>query len=389
MPRIALALVSCAALVLIWQAQATPPALATLAATAALSPGDVHDVNPRWLQRLDRDDRVLLDENVGYAPPEFPDDLKWVGSDAQDWSSLSGKVVVIQSWTSKHAAASTWPERVARATEDWRDRDAVVIALHTPDGALTAERYLERSPQEVPVVIDSTGAFCDALGAYKAPVNIIVDRAGTVRYAGLNEEGIKAAVAELVEEKASDLPQPKPRPEAKAEESAPALSYPPISGGVGNAIDVRGKRAPEFHVKEWLTKKPDVNGKVVIIDFWATWCPPCRSAIPHMNEIAAEFSSHVVAIGISDESKSDFASGMKKHNLQGKIDYTLALDPSRRMKSAIKNTGIPHVIVMSSDWVVRWQGHPAQLKKETVGQIVAANGGGKKADPRKRWTGNK
>ena len=47
----------------------------------------------------------------------------------------------------------------------------------------------------VPVLLDSTGEFCDALGIYKDPVNVIVDRNGVVRYAGLNGNGLKQAVA--------------------------------------------------------------------------------------------------------------------------------------------------------------------------------------------------
>ena len=39
------------------------------------------------------------------------------------------------------------------------------------------------------------------------------------------------------------------------------------------ADDVRGKKGPDFHVGEWLTKEPDRKGKVVLIDFWATWVP--------------------------------------------------------------------------------------------------------------------
>lgn len=349
---------------------------------------DPYDVNPRWLLPLDRDDRTFLDDNVGCAPPAFTDELTWVGEVPMAWEKLRGSVVVLQTWNTRHAAARTWPARAARATEDWRDRDVVVIAVHTPESADTAETFLERRPQKVPVAIDPVGTFCDALGAYKTPVNVVVDRAGTVRYAGLDEGGINAAVALLVDEDASELPEPKPRPteEKKAE---PPAEFPTFNNNVGSANDVRGKTAPKLYVQQWITKEPSVEGKVVIVDFWATWCKPCVDAIPHMSEIAEAFPDDVVVIGISSENRDDLIAGVKTRNLRSKINYTIAVDPSRRMSGAIGVKGIPHVIVLSSDRVVRWQGHPMSgLTKDVVRQIVEANGGNK-PDPRLRWTGNK
>ena len=57
------------------------------------------------------------------------------------------------------------------------------------------------------------------------------------------------------------------------------------------------------------------------------------------------------------------------------------------MKKAIGIRGIPHCIVMSSDWTVRWQGHPTQLKTELLQQIVDADAGANPAAnaPPRRW----
>ena len=64
---------------------------------------------------------------------------------------------------------------------------------------------------------------------------------------------------------------------------------------------------------------------------------------------------------------------------QNTMRYSVASDQSGRMKGAVGVAGIPHTILISSDWIVRWQGHPGSLSAATVDAIVAANrqlGGG-------------
>lgn len=339
------------------------------------------EVDPKWLDHIPKDDRAALDPLIGYAPPEFTKDVKWLSGEPATWDSLRGRVVVIQSWTTATTAARNWPERIAKALKSFQSQDLAIIALHTPDGAENADDILkkQRPPESVAIAIDPVGKFCDDLGMFKQPVNIIVDRQGAVRYAALNATGLEKAVAALVAEpfdqsKAAPV-RPAEKPEAAS--SSPSGDFPPYSGAVNAATDLRGKKAPEFFVAQWITKEPKAEGKVVVIDFWATWCGPCVAAIPHMNELSKHFGDQVCCIGISDESKNDFEKGLLKRKLKpNSFQYNVGLDPAGKMYHAINITAIPHCIVMSKDWVVRWQGHPAGLTAETLAQIVKADSGG-------------
>lgn len=76
------------------------------------------------------------------------------------------------------------------------------------------------------------------------------------------------------------------------------------SSDIKNVLTVKdeGDKAPNFALKSVdgkTVKLSDYKGKIVIIDFWATWCPPCRRGIPDLISIQKEFKKDVVVIGVS------------------------------------------------------------------------------------------
>lgn len=141
------------------------------------------------------------------------------------------------------------------------------------------------------------------------------------------------------------------------------------------ANDFRGKKAPELKVEKWLNEEPDRKGKVVLIDFWATWCPPCRALIPELNDWQKEFKNNLVVIGVSDEPESKVRGFMKSHP----VGYAMAVDTRGKesTKGQIGVVGIPHVMVIDSTGVCRWQGFPQsdedKLTTDVLKQIIAAD----------------
>ena len=130
------------------------------------------------------------------------------------------------------------------------------------------------------------------------------------------------------------------------------------------------QKAPRFEVEKWLTATPDTKGKFVLIDYWATWCGPCRKAIPELNAFHKKFGDKLVVIGISDESEEAV-----KKMAEPKMDYFVAIDTKARMKKALEVQGIPHVIIMDPDGIVRWEGFPLldgfELTEKVVADILA------------------
>ena len=127
---------------------------------------------------------------------------------------------------------------------------------------------------------------------------------------------------------------------------------PPLKKKLWAKSYLNGK-APELIVEKWIGDKPNLKGKFLLVDFWATWCRPCRKAIPELNKFHKQFGDKLVVIGISDEKESVIAS-MKNP----RIEYFSAIDTRKRMKNVVQVKGIPHVMIIDPQGIVRWEGFP-------------------------------
>ncbi|MCP3902458.1 MAG: redoxin domain-containing protein [Planctomycetes bacterium] len=374
-------------------AQRTRPAPAPPAIDEPSKKADAPD--RKWLDRLDKTDRALLDDLIGFAPPPLPEDLVWVrpgtGTEPLRWVDQRGKVVLVQSWNSKSGSGRKVPVRVERMLSDLAADDLTVILLHTPNGADKVQPFLERRPPKFPVAIDRKGAFCDALGVYRRPVNVLIDKQGSVRYVGLNARGTPAALEKLLAEPFDpDFAVPvRPKPETKE-----AATFPEIVGTMSDADDLRGKPGPEVVVKRWMTQRP-AHAPVVVILFWSTTSAPCVPHLRRFAELAHEQGGTVSVVAISDEDRMDFEDGIDhiKDETGIRVEQlgcALGIDKENRMRRAVGVRRVPHMLVLSRDWIVRWQGHASALTPPLLERIVAADRAaadeGTERDPRKRWT---
>ena len=138
------------------------------------------------------------------------------------------------------------------------------------------------------------------------------------------------------------------------------------------------EKAPDLVVEKWLTDKPDTAGRYTLIEFWATWCGPCRLSVPKLNQLHRKFGDELVIIAISNQKDED----VRKFKEQ-KIEYYSAIDTQARMKDELGVFGIPHVIIVEPNGYVVWEGFPLledyELTEEVVEKILSV-GRKKKSD---------
>jgi len=96
----------------------------------------------------------------------------------------------------------------------------------------------------------------------------------------------------------------------------------------------------ELNGKTWTLKEQ--RGKVVVLNFWATWCPPCRKEMPDLEALYQQFKDQgLVILAISDED----AGKVKPFIAERKVTYPILLDPGRKVNELFQIEGIPKTFV--------------------------------------------
>jgi thiol-disulfide isomerase/thioredoxin len=140
-----------------------------------------------------------------------------------------------------------------------------------------------------------------------------------------------------------------------------------------------GDPAPKLQTGKWVqgdAVKSFETGKAYIVEFWATWCGPCRASIPHVNELYSKFKDKgLVVIGQNcwERDESLVEPFVKKMGSQ--MTYRVALDDkSSATKGTMAETwmaaagrkGIPSAFLVDSKGIIAWIGHPMELKDEDI-----------------------
>ncbi|HEY2382811.1 MAG TPA: TlpA disulfide reductase family protein [Terriglobia bacterium] len=113
------------------------------------------------------------------------------------------------------------------------------------------------------------------------------------------------------------------------------------------------KGAPDFvleNIRGGKLKSVDLKGKVAVIDFWATWCDPCKAEVPHYNKLKQDYQGKDVAvIGIAIESPyKDIAPTMKEVG----INYTVLVGNDNVVDGFGGVIGYPTTYVVTKDWKI-------------------------------------
>ena len=99
-----------------------------------------------------------------------------------------------------------------------------------------------------------------------------------------------------------------------------------------------------------------------VIEFWATWCPPCVKSIPHLNKLYNNYKDVVNFVGITDDSVDKIIKFINAR--KDTMTYPVALDVDHVLHDDLNIMGIPALFIINGEGKTIWTGHPADPQVE-------------------------
>src|ERR1035437_5343142 len=129
-----------------------------------------------------------------------------------------------------------------------------------------------------------------------------------------------------------------------------------------------GQKAPSLSGLKLIDKKlPNLENKFIFIDFWATWCSPCRKSLPHVDKLAEKYKDKVVFFAISDEKETEVRQFLQK-NIFNKLIF--GLDIQKDLYSKFEIRSVPQYYLISPQNTIVTSGFSSEISDEYLDSVL-------------------
>jgi len=363
------------------------------------------------------------------APAKLKKGDKAPAISVEDWVKGSkvekfeqGKVYVVEFWATWCPPCRESIPHLTEVQKKYKDQGLTVLGVTSSQREKTHHEKLEAvnkfvkqqgDKMDYVVGLDDDRSMArdwmSAAGLTGIPSAFVVDATGTITFIGVGypmdgfDDAVKAAVESAKKSKPKgsaaidgrpvvmpvSYEQPTTSADKKdgkaADDDKPQKLERKPEAKAGPTLII-GDKAPELTVSKFVKGEPISGfekGKTYVVEFWATWCPPCRDSIPHLTELQKKFKDvRFVGVSVWETNQEDVEPFVK--DMGDKMGYAVAMDSiggadtpaSREGKmstnwlKAAGQTAIPTAFIINGEGRIAWLGHPMGDLEESLQSIV-------------------
>ena len=133
-----------------------------------------------------------------------------------------------------------------------------------------------------------------------------------------------------------------------------------------------GKKSPELTFESILNfkkdnaKLSDFKDKIVILDFWATWCAPCIKSFPQLEEIQRKYINDIQIITITSEPEARINSFLEKME----VNLPIVVDDKRELAKNFPHRSIPHTVVINKSGIIKAITTPSKINEDLIYKVL-------------------
>ncbi len=264
---------------------------------------------------------------------------EWVGAEFK-LEDMENQIVIIDFWATWCGPCIAAMPHNTKLAEKYADQGVKLIGVCVSGDATQMPKLVEDNGANYP------NAFVQGEQVEKDwpvqwyPTYAVVDRQGVVRAIGLTPTSLEDVVETLLEEDAAAAGKARIRPAWREGDAAKRARL--------KELEEKADTPPALSVENWINSGPmelaDLKGKVVVLDFWATWAGPSIRKIEYHNELAAKYADQgLVLIGVSATYGGEaLAATVNEHGIQ----YPVCVDIDNKTNTAYGPNGFPDYYVI-------------------------------------------
>jgi thiol-disulfide isomerase/thioredoxin len=337
----------------------------------------------------------------------------WAGGKSVSLGDTSGKVVLVMTWSSWYPPANRMLPTAQRLATEYAGKGLIVVVAHPSQEWEEAKKAFGDAPANMFLAKDD-GSLRSTLLVDQDPDFYLIDRAGQMRFADIDNRSVERAVEIAIKEtaeQAASIPGSLASKAAQAEDERwrtrglsreyvqalrgledleftmpeaaayTAVKWPETkddSGGYNSTTSLATLPAT-LDGWTWVTTRPSIQGKVVVLDFFRTWCGPCKRAIPGLEALQGQYKNELAIIAVSgpDGGSGGETEAKLRAFVGGKTPgYAYAWDGTNGLMNQMNVNAFPTVLVLSSDGTIRYRGNPLSPDfRKAVEGVIAVDPG--------------